>query len=114
MVAPPQFWILDASNRLCILSDAFLIDVFPLSSVVFARPCCGEPLLGVVLAVARDSVLLLFHPAMHASQGIIRVFFRVLLVGLVFWAGCSKRSFKYLIDLYNKEHKEQDKEKESH
>src|SRR6266567_2698749 len=36
-------------------------------------------------------------PAMHASQGIIRVFFRVLLVGLVFWAGCSKSSEKVAI-----------------
>src|SRR6266568_6925159 len=57
MVTPPKFWILDVSNRLCILSDAFLIKVFPLCGMVFARPsCCGWPLLGVVLTVARDCV----------------------------------------------------------
>jgi len=51
------------SNRLYILSDAFLIGVFPLSSVVFTRPyyCCGGPLLGMGLAVARDCVLPSFH-----------------------------------------------------
>ena len=49
------------SNRLCILSDAFLIDIFPLFSVVFARPYYGESLLGMVLAVVCDCVLLLFY-----------------------------------------------------
>jgi len=46
--------ILDASNRLYILLDAFLIEIFPLYGVVFACSCCGGPLLGVVLAVARE------------------------------------------------------------
>jgi hypothetical protein len=54
MVTPPQFWILDASSRLCILLDAFLIEVFPLYGVVFARLYYGGPLLGVDLAVARE------------------------------------------------------------
>ena len=45
---------LDASNRLYILLDAFLIEVFPLYSVVFAHLYCGGLLLGVVLAVARE------------------------------------------------------------
>jgi len=42
------------SSRLYILLDAFLIEVFLLYSVVFARLCCGGPLLGVDLAVARE------------------------------------------------------------
>jgi len=42
------------SSRLCILLDAFLIKVFPLCGVVFARLYCRGPLLGVVLAVARE------------------------------------------------------------
>jgi hypothetical protein len=46
--------ILDASNRLYILLDAFLIEVFPLYSIVFAYSYCRGPLLGVVLAVARE------------------------------------------------------------
>ena len=41
------------SSRLYILLDAFLIEVFPLYSVVFAR-LCGGPLLGVDLAVTRE------------------------------------------------------------
>jgi len=45
------------------LSDAFLIGVFPLSGIVFARPyCCYRgPLLGIGLAVARDCVPPSFH-----------------------------------------------------
>jgi tRNA U34 5-methylaminomethyl-2-thiouridine-forming methyltransferase MnmC len=54
MVAPPQLRMLDASNRLCILLDAFLIEVFPLCGVVFARSYCGGLLLGVVLVDARE------------------------------------------------------------
>src|ERR1700728_1012237 len=42
------------SNRLYILLDAFLIEVFPLYSVVFARLYYRGPLLGVDLAVARE------------------------------------------------------------
>jgi len=42
------------SNRLYILLDAFLIEVFLLYSMVFARLCCGGLLLGVVLAVAYE------------------------------------------------------------
>ena len=41
-------------NRLCILLDAFLIEVFPLYGVVFAHSCCRGPLLGVVLVDARE------------------------------------------------------------
>src|SRR6266576_5503676 len=42
------------SSRLYILLDTFLIEVFPLYSVVFARLCCRGPLLGVDLAVVRE------------------------------------------------------------
>ena len=50
-------------NRLYILLDVFLIGVFPLSSIVFARLYCyyRELLLGVGLAVARDCVPPSFH-----------------------------------------------------
>src|SRR5882724_6275919 len=51
---PLQFWILDASSRLYILLDTFLIKVFPLYSMVFAYLYYRGPLLGVVLAVARE------------------------------------------------------------
>ena len=47
-------WILDASNRLYILLDAFLIEVFPLYSMVFTRSYYRGPLLGVVLVDARE------------------------------------------------------------
>jgi hypothetical protein len=46
--------MLDVSNRLYILLDAFLIEVFLIYSIVFARPYCRGPLLDVVLAVARE------------------------------------------------------------
>jgi hypothetical protein len=46
--------MLDASNRLYILLDAFLIEVFPLYSVVFARSYYRGLLLGVVLVDARE------------------------------------------------------------
>ena len=45
--------MLDASNRLYILLDAFLIEVFLLYGVVFARSYYRGPLLGVVLVDAR-------------------------------------------------------------
>ena len=41
------------SSRLYILLDAFLIEVFPLYGVVFARLYYRGPLLGVDLAVTR-------------------------------------------------------------
>jgi len=47
-------------NRLYILLDAFLIEIFPLYSVVFAHLCYRGLLLGVVLAVARKCEPLLF------------------------------------------------------
>src|ERR1700723_3382408 len=53
MVTSPQLRILNTSNRLYILLDAFLIEVFLLYSVVFTYSCYRGPLLGVVLAVAR-------------------------------------------------------------
>jgi len=40
-------------SRLYILLDAFLIEVFPLYSVVFTRLYYRGPLLGIDLAVAR-------------------------------------------------------------
>jgi len=53
--------ILDASNRLYILSDTFLIEVFLLYSMVFARSYYGGLLLGVVLAVTRECEPPLFN-----------------------------------------------------
>ena len=48
-------------NRLYILSDAFLIKVFLLYSVVFARSCYGGPLLGIVLVDIYKYKPLLFN-----------------------------------------------------
>ena len=62
--------ILDASNRLYILLDAFLIEVFPLYSVVFARSYCGGLLLGVVLAVARECEPPSFDVCLPCNAGI--------------------------------------------
>ena len=61
------------SNRLYILLDAFLIRVFPLSSVVFARPCCccGGLLLGIGLAVAHDCVPPSFHLCLPCNACIL-------------------------------------------
>ena len=42
------------SNRLYILLDAFLIEVFPLYSIVFTYSYYRGPLLGVVLVDARE------------------------------------------------------------
>ena len=62
--------ILDTSNRLYILLDAFLIEIFPLYSVVFARSYYGGPLLGVVLAVARECEPLSFDVCLPCDAGI--------------------------------------------
>ena len=63
--------ILNAFNRLCILLDAFLIEIFPLYSVVFAHSCCGGLLLGVVLAVARKCEPLSFDVCLPCDAGIL-------------------------------------------
>jgi len=63
--------ILDASNRLYILLDTFLIEVFPLYGVVFARSCCGGLLLGVVLVVARECKPLSFDVCLPCDAGIL-------------------------------------------
>jgi len=68
--------ILDTSNRLYILLDTFLIEVFPLYSMVFARSCCGGPLLGVVLAVARKCEPLSFDVYLPCDVGILGGFSR--------------------------------------
>jgi hypothetical protein len=105
MVTPLLFRILDASNRLCILSDAFLIKVFPFYSVVFTRSCCGWPLLGVVLTGARDCMLPSYNVRLPCDACISRessgCFQGSFFVELVFWAGCSKSScFQVVIILY--------------
>ena len=71
--------ILDASNRLYILLDAFLIEVFPLYSVVFARSCYRGLLLGVVLAVARKCEPLSFNVCLSCDVGILGGFSRCFL-----------------------------------
>jgi len=53
------------------LSDAFLIEVFPLYGMVFARFYCGGPLLGVVLAVARECEPLSFDMCLPYDIGIL-------------------------------------------
>jgi len=59
------------SNRLYILLDAFLIEVFPLYSVVFACSCYRGPLLGVVLVVAREYEPPLFNVCLPCNAGIL-------------------------------------------
>jgi len=76
MVTPLQLWILDASNRLYILSDTFLIEVFPLYSMVFARSYYRGLLLGVVLAVARECELPSFDVCLPCDVGILGGFSR--------------------------------------
>ena len=66
------------SNRLYILSDAFLMEVFPLYSVVFARSYCGGLFLNMVLAVARECEPLSFDMCLpcdaYISGGFSRYF----------------------------------------
>ena len=73
------------SNRLYILLDAFLIEVFPLYSVVFAHSYYGGLLLGVVLVDARECELPSLDVCLPYNICILGdslgVFFRVLLVG---------------------------------
>jgi len=76
MVAPPQLRILDASNRLYILLDTFLIEIFPLCGVVFARFYYRGPLLGVVLAVARECEPPSFDVCLPYDAGILGGFSR--------------------------------------
>ena len=91
MVTPPLFWILDISNRLCILSDAFLIKVLPFYNVVFARSCYRWQLLGIVLTGARDCVLPSYNVQLlcdaciskESSGGFQRSFYWIGLLGWV-------------------------------
>jgi len=76
MVTPPQLRILDAFNRLYILLDTFLIEVFPLYSVVFARSYCGGLLLGVVLVDARECKPLSFDVCLPCDTCILGGFSR--------------------------------------
>jgi len=76
MVASLQLRILDAFNRLYILLDAFLIEVFPLYGVVFAYSYYRGLLLGVVLAVARECELPLFNVCLPCNAGILGGFSR--------------------------------------
>ena len=73
------------SSRLCILLDTFLIEVFPLCSMVFARLCYRGPLLGVDLAVAREcelpSVDVCLPCDVYISGGFSRCFSGFFLVG---------------------------------
>ena len=57
-------------NRLYILLNAFLIEVFPLYSMVFTRSYCRGLLLGVVLVVARKCELLSFNVCLPCDIGI--------------------------------------------
>ena len=66
-----QLRILDTSNRLYILLDAFLIEVFLLYSVVFAHSYCGEPLLGMVLTVTYNCVPLSFDVCLPCDACIL-------------------------------------------
>src|SRR6266702_2140610 len=91
MVTPPKFWILDASNRLCILSDAFLIKVFPLCGVVFADfLVVGSHYWAWFWrsrATACHRRMTCDSPAMHASQGDPLVVFQgsFCWIGLLGW-----------------------------
>jgi hypothetical protein len=63
--------MLDTFNRLYILSDAFLIELFLLYSIVFAYSYYKGLLLGVVLAVIREYELPLFNVCtMHISYSL--------------------------------------------
>ena len=93
--------ILDASNRLCILLDAFLIKVFLLYGMVFAHSCCGGPLLGVVLAVARECELPSFDMCLPCDVGISggfsRCFLGFFLVGFGLFGPGAARAPVYIL-----------------
>ena len=67
------------SNKLYILLDAFLIGIFPLYSIVFARLYHRGLLLGVVLAVAREFDLLSFDVCLPCDIYILGGFSRCFL-----------------------------------
>ena len=94
--------ILDASNRLYILLDAFLIEVFLLYSVVFARSYYRGLLLGVVLVDAREckppSLDVCLPCNIYILGGFSRYFFRILLVGFgLFKPGIARAPLLNLI-----------------
>jgi len=68
--------ILDASNRLYILLDAFLIEIFPLYSIVFTYSYYRGPLLGMVLAVTRECEPPSFDICLPYNAGILGGFYR--------------------------------------
>jgi len=92
--------ILDASNRVYILLDAFLIEVFPLYSIVFAHSCYGGPLLGVVLAVVRECELPSFDICLPCDVGILggfsRCFSGFFLVGFGLFGPGAVRALAFL------------------
>ena len=61
---------------LYILLDAFLIEVFPLNSIVFARSYYRGPLLGVVLVDAREYEPPSFDVCLLCDVYILGGFFR--------------------------------------
>jgi hypothetical protein len=63
-------------NRLSILSDAFLIEVFPLYSVVFTYSYYRGPLLNIVLVDAREYKPLLFNICLSCDVYILKRFSR--------------------------------------
>ena len=72
------------SNRLYILLNAFLIEVFPLYSIVFAHLYYRGPLLGIILAVIHKCEPPLFNIYLpyniYISGRFSRCFFRDVLV----------------------------------
>ena len=71
--------MLDISNRFYILLDAFLIEGFPLYSMVFAYFYYRGLLLGVVLAVARECKPLSFDVCLSCDAYILEGFSRCFL-----------------------------------
>jgi len=82
------------------LLDAFLIEVFPLYSVVFAYSCCRGLLLGVVLAVAREYKPPSFDVCLPCDVGILggfsRCFSGFFLVGFGLFGPGAARALIYL------------------
>jgi len=84
------------------LLDAFLIEVFPLYGIVFARSYYGGPLLGVVLAVARECKPPSFNVCLPYDAGILggfsRCFSGFFLVGFgLFRPGAARAKISYLL-----------------
>jgi hypothetical protein len=91
-------------NRLYILLDAFLIEVFPLYSIVSAYSYYRGPLLGVVLVDAREykppsfDVCLLCD--IYISGGFSRCFLGFFWLVLVFLGRVQQELLRVLLILY--------------